>query len=180
MQKTTQDLLLRLRKIKDQQLLSYAKIAEMIEANGDSISETTLRRVMTEDRNYRYFETLQPIAKALLKLDEVEEGVTDEEQATKDVALIKDMEYKLLLEKCKKYEERVKYLEERVEYLKDQVAVHQAAIERKDEQLAAKDAQIASRDKSIQKRDEVIERFSKCTLTFLEAIKKEEAPDCTE
>ena len=171
MEKTTQDLLLRLRKIKDQEKLTVAKIAEMIEANGDNISETTIRRVMTEDRNYRYFDTLQPIAKVLLKLDEVEEGVSDEEQATKDVALIKDMEYKLLLEKCKKYEERVKYLEERVEYLKDQVSVHQAAIERKDEQIAA-------RDKSIQKRDEVIERFTKCTLTFLEAIKKEEVPEC--
>lgn len=175
MQNTTRDLVLRLRRIREQEQLSVARIAEMIRDNGDFLSPATIQRVMTEDRNFRYHDTLQPIAKVLLKLDETEEGISDEEQATKDVALIKDMEYRILQEKhetmVKKYEERVKYLEERVEYLKEQVSIHQAAIERKDEQIAA-------RDKSIQKRDEIIERFSKCTLTFLEAIKKEEDPQC--
>lgn len=171
MEDTTKDLILRLRRIKDQQHLSVQRIADMIKENGDFLSTATIQRVMTEDRNFRYYDTLQPIAKVLLKLDEPEEGISDEEQATKDVALIKDMEYRVLLEKCNKYEERVKYLEERVEYLKGQIEIHQAAIERKDQQIAA-------RDKSIQKRDEVIDRFSKCMTTFLTSIKDEEAPDC--
>ena len=174
MQETTKDLILRLKKIKEQERLSNANIMQMIDENGDQISSTTLTRVFakgSEDQNFRYYETLQPIAKVLLKLDQEEEGISDEEQATKDVALIKDMEYRVLLEKCNKYEERVKYLEERVEYLKGQIEIHQAAIERKDEQIAA-------RDKSIQKRDEVIDRFSKCMTTFLTSIREEEVPDC--
>lgn len=174
MQETTKDLILRLKKIKEQERLSNANIMQMIDENGDQISSTTLTRVFakgSEDQNFRYYETLQPIAKVLLKLDQEEEGISDEEQATKDVALIKDMEHRILLEKCNKYEERVKYLEERVEYLKGQIEIHQAAIERKDEQIAA-------RDKSIQKRDEVIDRFSKCMTTFLTSIKEEEVPDC--
>lgn len=174
MQETTKDLILRLKKIKEQERLSNANIMQMIDENGDQISSTTLTRVFakgSEDQNFRYYETLQPIAKVLLKLDQEEEGISDEEQATKDVALIKDMEYRVLLEKCNKYEERVKYLEDRVEYLKGQIEIHQAAIERKDEQIAA-------RDKSIQKRDEVIDRFSKCMTTFLTSIREEEVPDC--
>lgn len=145
MQETTKDLILRLRRIKDQQHLSVAMIADMVQANGDYISVATITRVFTEgneDRNFRYYDTLQPIAKALLKLESHEEGISDEEQATKDVALIKDMEYRILLEKCHKYEERVKYLEERIEFLK--------------EQIARKDEQIAKKDKSIEKRDEMV------------------------
>ena len=174
MQETTRDLILRLRRIKEQKHLSVSMIADMVKENGDHISDITITRVFTEgneERNFRYYDTLQPIAKVLLKLDQEEEGISDEEQATKDVALIKDMEYKILMEQNVKLEERVKYLEERVEYLKEQVAIHQAAIERKDEQISA-------RDKSIQKRDEIIERFSKCTLNFIEAIHKEEDPVC--
>ena len=157
MQKTTKDLVLRLRRIKEQRQLSVAMIADMIEENGEHLSQITIQRVMTEDRNYRYYSTLQPIAKVLLKLEETEEGISDEEQATKDVALIKDMEHQILVEKCKKYEERVKYLEERVEYLKGQVEIHQAANARK---------------------DEIIARFSTCMTTFLNSIKEEQMPDC--
>ena len=84
MQKTTKDLVLRLRRIKEQRQLSVAMIADMIEENGEHLSQITIQRVMTEDRNYRYYSTLQPIAKVLLKLEETEEGISDEEQATKD------------------------------------------------------------------------------------------------
>lgn len=160
MQETTKDLILRLKKIKAQERLSNANIMQMIDENGDQISSTTLTRVFakgSEDQNFRYYETLQPIAKVLLKLDQEEEGISDEEQATKDVALIKDMEHQILVEKCKKYEERVKYLEERVEYLKGQVEIHQAANARK---------------------DEIIARFSTCMTTFLNSIKEEQMPDC--
>ena len=157
MQETTKDLILRLKRIKEQERLSNANIMQMIDDNGDQISSTTLTRVFakgSEEQNFRYYETLQPIAKALLRLDQSEEGISDEEQATKDVALIKDMEYRLILEKCTKYEERIKYLEERVEYLKKQVEVHQKAIERKDSQIA--------------ERDKIIDRI---TQSMLEVVK---------
>lgn len=157
MQETTRDLILRLKRIKEQERLSNANIMQMIEDNGDQISSTTLTRVFAKDsenQNFRYYETLQPIAKALLRLDQSEEGISDEEQATKDVALIKDMEYQLILEKCTKYEERIKYLEERVEYLKKQVEIHQKAIERKDSQIA--------------ERDKIIDRI---TQSMLEVVK---------
>ena len=151
MQETTQDLVMRLRRIREQRQLSVAMIVDMVEANGDHISPVTIQRVMTEDRNFRYYDTLKPIAKVLLRLEEQEEGISDEEQATKDVALIKDMEHQILVEKCKKYEERVKYLEERVEYLKGQVEIQQVANARKDEQIAARDASIKKRDEMLSK-----------------------------
>ena len=160
MQETTRDLILRLRRIKEQKHLSVSMIADMVKENGDHISDITITRVFTEgneERNFRYYDTLQPIAKALLKLDQEEEGISDEEQATKDVALIKDMEYRILLEKCNKYEERIKYLEERVEYLKGQVATHQESLTRK---------------------DEIISHFTKCMTIFITSIKEEQLPDC--
>ena len=128
----------------------------MIEENGDQIGSATVTRVFakgSENQNFRYYDTLQPIAKVLLKLEETEDGISDEEQATKDVALIKDMEYRILLEKCHKYEERITYLEERVEYLKGQVDVHQKAIERKDSQIA--------------ERDKIIDKFTQSMLAVV-------------
>ena len=126
MKETTKDLILRLKRIKEEERLSNANILRMIEENGDQIGSATVTRVFakgSENQNFRYYDPLQPIAKVLLKLEETEDGISDEEQATKDVALIKDMEYRILLEKCHKYEERITYLEERVEYLKGQVDV---------------------------------------------------------
>lgn len=160
MKETTKDLILRLKRIKEEEKLSNANILRMIEENGDQLGSATITRVFakgSENQNFRYYDTLQPIAKVLLKLGEPEEGISDEEQATKDVALIKDMEYRLLLEKCTKYEERIKYLEERVEYLKEQVATHQESLTRK---------------------DEIISHFTKCMTTFISSIKEEQLPDC--
>lgn len=160
MKETTKDLILRLKRIKEEEKLSNANILRMIEENGDQLGSATITRVFakgSENQNFRYYDTLQPIAKVLLKLGEPEEGISDEEQATKDVALIKDMEYRLLLEKCNKYEERIKYLEERVEYLKEQVATHQESLTRK---------------------DEIISHFTKCMTTFISSIKEEQLPDC--
>jgi uncharacterized protein (DUF3084 family) len=173
MKETTKDLILRLKRIKEEEQLSYSNILRMIEENGDHLGSATIARVFangSENQNFRYYDTLKPIAKVLLKLEEKEDGISDEEQATKDVALIKDMEYRMLLEKYesmkKRYEERVKYLEDRVEYLKEQVAIHQAAIERKD-------AQIEARDISISKRDQVIENLSRIAVIAVEKEKKE-------
>lgn len=173
MKETTKDLILRLKRIKEEEQLSYSNILRMIEENGDHLGSATIARVFangSENQNFRYYDTLKPIAKVLLKLEEKEEGISDEEQATKDVALIKDMEYRMLLEKHesmkKRYEERVKYLEDRVEYLKEQVAIHQAAIERKD-------AQIEARDISISKRDQVIENLSRIAVIAVEKEQKE-------
>lgn len=156
MKETTKDLILRLKRIKEEERLSNANILRMIEENGDQIGSATVTRVFakgSENQNFRYYDTLQPIAKVLLKLEETEDGISDEEQATKDVALIKDMEYRILLEKCHKYEERITYLEERVEYLKGQVDVHQKAIERKDSQIA--------------ERDKIIDKFTQSMLAVV-------------
>ena len=156
MKETTKDLILRLKHIKEEQRLSYANIQRMIEENGDHLGSATIARVFangSENQNFRYYDTLKPIAKVLLKLEEKEDGISDEEQATKDVALIKDMEYRILLEKCHKYEERITYLEERVEYLKGQVDVHQKAIERKDSQIA--------------ERDKIIDKFTQSMLAVV-------------
>jgi hypothetical protein len=169
MKETTKDLILRLKRIKEEEKLSNANILRMIEENGDQLGSATITRVFakgSENQNFRYYDTLQPIAKVLLKLGEPEEGISDEEQATKDVALIKDMEYRLLLEKCTKYEERIKYLEERVEYLKGQVEVHQKAIERKDNQIA--------------ERDKIIDRFTQSMLAVVKDYVNEKEKESQE
>ena len=66
----TQEIILRLKAIKKEKDLTLSRIMDLLEANGDYLSMTTLRRVFAanseQDDSFSYDKTIRPIARALL------------------------------------------------------------------------------------------------------------------
>lgn len=164
MQERIKDLIIQLKHVKEREGLSNAEIVRMAEKNNDYISLATVSRIMaegSEESSFRY-DSIKPIAKALLHLDASHlEGISDEERATKDVALIKEIELREKDMQIQQLKERVMYLEERVEYLKSQVSIAHDDIVRKDEQIAARDASIKKRDEMLSKAIDMLNQSRK-------------------
>lgn len=65
----THDLILRLKAIKEEQHLSPQDISRMLDAAGSHVSENSIRKVFapgSENDNFRFHDTLQPISRVLL------------------------------------------------------------------------------------------------------------------
>ena len=80
----SKDVILKLKEVREEKGLSYADILDLMENNGDFVSKSTLSRVFaegSEDIKFRYEDTIRPIAKALLDIENLEE--TDEFKTTK-------------------------------------------------------------------------------------------------
>lgn len=161
-QERTRDLIIQLKKVREREALTISQIVQKIEDNGDSVSMSSVTRVFasgSEDQNFRYHDTIKPIAKALLGLDRsLLEGLPDEERAAKDIILLKEMEIKekdlQIAQLTAKVEElntkleaqeadarkRIDYLKDRVDYLIDQIGA-------KDELISQFSAKLFGQDK---------------------------------
>ena len=167
-QERTKDLIIQLKKVREREGLSIAQIVQKVEDNGDFVSATSVTRVFasgSEDQNFRYHDTIKPIAKALLGLDRNQlEGLSDEERAAKDIILLKEMEIKERDIQIKHLSEKLEELEKdsrrRIDYLKEQIAI--------------KDAQIAEKDASIKKRDDMLQSLSNGLIEMMNQNKKDE------
>ncbi len=74
-QEQTRELILQLKAIKEEKGLTNQEIFELVEANKDSVSLTTISRMFKEggeNRGYNFRATLQPISKAVLGVVEKE------------------------------------------------------------------------------------------------------------
>lgn len=101
------DIIIRLKNVRDSKGLSYTDILNLMEANGDYLSKSTLSRVFaegSEDISFRYEETIRPIANALLDMETIEADDTQDVQAIKSI-----LRYKM---------KRIEELEKQVEDLK--------------------------------------------------------------
>ena len=134
------DIVIRLKKVKEEKGLSYNDIIALMEKNGDYISKSTLSRVFadgSENQGFRYEITIRPIAKALLDIENIEDDDTMDVQAMKTIlkyksarieeleSQIKDMESALDKQKIRaneKLEEERERFNRSIEFLKEQVA----------------------------------------------------------
>lgn len=74
-QEQTRELILQLKAIKEEKGLTNQEIFELVEANKESVSLTTISRMFKEggeNRGYNFRATLQPISKAVLGVVEKE------------------------------------------------------------------------------------------------------------
>lgn len=131
----TSELVQHLREIKTERHLSFPQIQKMIEANGDFVSERTLRRVFADDaegQRFRYEITLKPIARALLYTDNVSGNGNDEELAKslKSIIHIKNEEIEMLQEQLDAL--KVEY-NRRVYFLRSQIELKDKRMDEKDE-----------------------------------------------
>lgn len=105
----TRDIILKLKQVRAEKNLSYSDILELMEKNNDFLSKSTISRVFadgSEDATFRYDETIRPIAKALLDIENIEDNDDMDIQAMKTL-----LKYKI---------QRIEELEQEIEHLKAQ------------------------------------------------------------
>lgn len=115
----TKDIIIKLKKVRDEKGLSYGDILTLMEANGDYLSKSTLSRVFadgSEDGTFKYEETLRPIAKAILDIETIEDTDNMDVQAMKSllkykIQVIEDLEKQIEILKADLTKEKLKYHE---------------------------------------------------------------------
>ena len=159
----TKELILKLKAVKEEKGLSLNKIAELVEANGDFISRSSIQRVFadgSEETSFRYEETIRPIAKALLDIENIEADDDLDIQAMKvllkfKIDRINDLEQQLDKEKIKYHEKLEKEREQykrSIEFLKEQVDLKDKRMDLLLDSVAKKDSRL----------NELIEHIMNC------------------
>lgn len=137
MEKVKKDTIERLRKVKVDNGLTIAGIVDLLESRGSYISESTLKRMFSENADAQSFKysTIAPVADALLDLYQDDSGLDDLE-ALKAIIREKNRTIALLMnrdeERKEDYEERIKKLERQVEKLDEHLMFRERVIQRKD------------------------------------------------
>ena len=167
----TKDLIMKLKEVREEKGLSYNDILDLMEKNGDYLAKSTISRVFaegSEEQGFRYEETIRPIAKALLDIENIEEDDAMDIRAMK--ALLK---YKI---------QRIEDLEQQIEHLqtaldKEKIKSHEKlekererssrSIEFLKEQVAYKDKRMDWLLEAVQEKDhlhrEMLEKLLKCS-----------------
>lgn len=131
---TKQELIKQLKEAKERDEITYPRLIDMIEAKGNYVSLTTLRRVFAEGseanaQSFNYETTLMPIAEALLSVEDVPTSEANpyatEIDGLKAVIHVQN-------EEIARLHELKEHLENRISFLLEQ-------IERKDRRMDEKD-----------------------------------------
>ena len=127
----------KLREAKEVKGMSYQDIADITELNGEAVSVSSVKRVFARDsdfNSFRYNQTMRPIIRAVLGLDEATQAPTDDPNQPE--------EYYTMIEAMKsvidfKHNQIMAYIKE-VEALKAEMramaAAHQKEIEELEEE----------------------------------------------
>lgn len=133
----TQNIISKLKEVKKQNELTLPRILDMIEANGDYLSMTTLRRVFAanseQEDSFNYDKTIRPIANALLLQEEYApegSGSNTENEALKAVLKFKNEEIESLQRQLELIREMY---EARIDFLIDQIRKKDKRMDEKDE-----------------------------------------------
>ena len=122
----TRDIIVKLKEVREEKGYSYNDILTMMEKNGDFLSKSTLSRVFaegSEELSFKYEETIRPIAKALLDIENIED--TDDMDVRAMKSLLK---YKI---------QRIEDLEKQLEHL--QTALDKEKIKGQEKLIAAQE-----------------------------------------
>ena len=88
----TREVIITLKEVRKEKNLSFDKILDLMKENGDFLSKSTLSRVFadgSEDKTFRYDDTIRPIAKALLDIENLEKDDDIDTQAYKAILKLK-------------------------------------------------------------------------------------------
>jgi len=179
----TKDVILQLKKVKEEKGLSLDKILLLVENNGEYISKSTIARVFkegSENKSFRYEETLRPIANALLDIETIEEEDDDETKAYKAIL-------KLKMELMNEYEKKIQELEAQIEdvanneklkyhdKLEKYNAQHQRSVEFLKNQIELKDKRIDllmdANERLSVTNNQLLNQFLECPLKNQECHK---------
>ena len=145
----------KLKEVRIEKQLSLQNIVDLMEANGEYLSKSTLSRIFadgSEEKHFKYDETIRPIAKVLLDIETIDADDTSDVQAVKAI-----LKYKI---------DRIKELETQNLELKEQLAYEKLHYHEKLEKERAKFQSIIDfRSNQIDKKDERID-------SLLDMVKK--------
>lgn len=157
------DLILQLKAVKRERDLSCADIYGMVHDAGFSTSESSVRRVFAPesvDQNFRYQDTLQPIARVLLGVTEEGESMTAAEaDALKSVVLLKDSMIQDLQKENDLLLARIDELEKVIVMMR--IEEYEKRLEEKDIALQRARDRVDKQDIQINRKDEYIDRVAK-------------------
>ena len=143
----TKDIIQKLKEVKAEKGLSLNEIVDLVEQNGDYVSRSSIQRVFadgSETLSFRYEETIRPIAKALLDIENIEADDDMDTQAMKallkyKIQRIEDLERQIELLELQLNKEKVKYherldkererSERSIEFLKSQIILKDKRID---------------------------------------------------
>lgn len=159
----SKNVILKLKEVREEKNLSFNDILSLMEKNGDFLAKSTLSRVFaegSEECSFRYDETIRPIAKALLDIEEIEADDNTDVRAMKSllkykIERIEDLERQLEQTKLEYAEFKVKHLE-RIEKLQEE---HQKKTDFLSNQIVLKDQRI---DALLSSTNELLDHILHC------------------
>ena len=128
----------RLKQIKAEQGLSIAKIMDLMESRGQFVSEATIKRVFadgSEDQNFRYQDSIAPIADVLLDIYGESSDIDD----TESLRRIIHEKNKLIEFLMLKMDEKEQEFEKRIALYEERKALYEKTIDRFETQVSRKD-----------------------------------------
>ena len=136
----TRDIIIQLKKVREEKELSYGNILELMEKNGDFTSKSTLSRLFaegSENETFNYESTIRPVANALLDIEEIEADDNTDIRAMKSLLKykmdrIEELELALAEEKVKYHEKLDAEREEhqrKVNFLMNQIELKDKRID---------------------------------------------------
>ena len=172
----TRDVILKLKEVKKEKGLSLDKILVIMENNGQFLSKSTLSRVFadgSEDKSFRYDETLRPIANALLDIENDEVDDDAETLAFKSILKLKMNVIDENSKKISELQEEVKTVanKERQKYhdkLDVEIAKYQKSLDFAMQQIELKDKRIdllmQQNERLSIMNNRMLEQFMDCPL----------------
>ena len=129
----------RLRKVKAEKEFTVAQIIDLLDKKGYFLSESTVKRVFSENADpdsFKYRDTIAPLADVLLDFYE-DQSETDEISALKAMIRDKNMTINILIAKNEEiradFEKRIAHLQKQIDRLEKALDFREKVVERKDE-----------------------------------------------
>ena len=151
----TKDIIIQLKKVREEKGYSYTDILDLMKENNDYLSKSTLSRIFaegSENLNFNYEDTIRPIAKAILSIEQIED--TD----NMDVAAMKTF-LKFKIQKIEELEAEIAKLHALLDH--EKVKYH----EKLDKERAIFDDRIDFLKRQIDLKDERMDKLLDAVFT---------------
>ncbi len=138
LEKLKKSTIIRLKRVKSEQGLSISKIMDLLEEKGKFVSEATVKRVFSEgseDFNFRYQDSIAPLADVLLDWYGDSSGL-DDVSALKQIIHDKNQTIEFMMIKFEEqksaYEKNVAHLKDQIQSLNERLDFRERVVDRKD------------------------------------------------
>lgn len=157
-EKLKRNTITRLKKIKNEQGLTIPKIIEMLEKSGEFVSEATLKRIFadgSEERSFRYYDTIAPLANVLLDEYGADGNVEDVEGLRQIIREKNRMIEALMI----KLEEQKSVYDKRDAMYKERQGIYEHHISRLEDEIDRLNEHLSGCERRIERKDIVLEQL---------------------